>query len=202
MTLDQFIKEYDKEGSIVLIEGKRDVPEEDRDKLIALGRLIASRTEKMIFRSGNAEGSDQFFSEGVASVDSNRLQAITPYSGHRSKENLAEYTISMDDIELAQEDKVLEQSKIHKGIARMIDPYLKGVRNKITQWVPYIIRDTVKVIGAKNIKPAAFAIFYDDLKHPKKKGTGHTMKVCDANNIPYIDQSEWFDWIKQSISKP
>ncbi|MBW1660271.1 MAG: hypothetical protein JRJ48_07220, partial [Deltaproteobacteria bacterium] len=58
MTLDQFIDRYDKEGAVVLLEGKRKVPEDDKEKLIALGRLLASRTKKMIFRSGNAQGAD------------------------------------------------------------------------------------------------------------------------------------------------
>jgi hypothetical protein len=83
MTLKEFIDQYDNENSIVLLEGKRKVLEEDKEKLIELGELLASKTSKMIFRSGNAEGSDQFFSDGVTSIDQKRLQVITPYSGHR-----------------------------------------------------------------------------------------------------------------------
>jgi hypothetical protein len=76
LTLIDFIKQFDKDNSIVLLEGKRNVLDVDKEKLIALGKLLASKTVKMIFRSGNAIGSDQFFSEGVASIDNKRLQVI------------------------------------------------------------------------------------------------------------------------------
>ncbi|MBK9642909.1 MAG: hypothetical protein IPO72_16940 [Saprospiraceae bacterium] len=89
MTLKEFIKQFDKANSIVLLEGKRNVLVEDKEKLTALGRLLASKTKIMMFRSGNAEGSDQLFSDGVTSVDNKSLQVITPYSGHRQKTNQA-----------------------------------------------------------------------------------------------------------------
>ena len=85
MTFDEFIKQYDFENSIVLLEGKRNVPDEDRGKLIELAKLLVAKTSKMIFRSGNAEGSDQLFSDPISLVDNKRLQVITPYSGHRQK---------------------------------------------------------------------------------------------------------------------
>ncbi len=83
MTLKEFIKQFDKANSIVLLEGKRSVLDPDKEKLTALRRLLASKTKRMMFRSGNAEGSDQLFSDGVTAVDYKRLQVITPYSGHR-----------------------------------------------------------------------------------------------------------------------
>lgn len=38
MTLQQFIKQFDHEDSIVLLEGKRNVPEKDQSKLYELCR--------------------------------------------------------------------------------------------------------------------------------------------------------------------
>ena len=58
MTLIEFLKEFDKDNSIILLEGKRNVIDEDKEKLKALGRLLASRTKRLLFRSGNAEGSE------------------------------------------------------------------------------------------------------------------------------------------------
>jgi hypothetical protein len=87
MTYLEFVAIHDKPGAVVLLEGKREVPAEDQDRLRALGRLVAAGTKHITFRSGNAEGSDHFFSEGVAGVNPKRLQVITPYSGHRSKTN-------------------------------------------------------------------------------------------------------------------
>jgi len=51
-----------------------------------------------------------------------------------------------------------------------------------------ILRDTIKAIGTDKIRPTTFGIFYDDLEKPKTGGTGHTMIICEQNNIPIIDQ--------------
>ena len=66
MTFDEFIKQYDFENSIVLLKGKRNVPDEDKEKLIELANLLVAKTSRMIFRSGNAEGSDQLFSDPIS----------------------------------------------------------------------------------------------------------------------------------------
>ena len=85
MTLEQFINQYDFNGSFVLLEGKRDVVEADKEKLVKLGRLLAEKTKKNLFRSGNADGADYYLSIGISEIDSSRLQVITPYTGHRKK---------------------------------------------------------------------------------------------------------------------
>lgn len=195
MKLNEFIEQYDIDGSIVLLEGKREVLEFDKDKLKALGLLLASKTKKMIFRSGNAEGADQFFSNGVTSLSPERLQVIVPYSGHRQKNNKASDTISLDDINISSEPEVLYQSKNNKKTNNLIDKYALGEKNRFTIKAAYIIRDTIKAIGTKQIKPATFGIFYDDLENPRKGGTGHTMSICEQNKIPIIDQNTWFNWL-------
>lgn len=197
MTLQEFIKRFDYEDSIVLLEGKRNVLEVDKEKLFALGKLIASKTVNMNFRSGNAEGADQLFSEGVASVNSMRLQVITPYSGHRQKSNKAYETISLDNINIASESEVLYQSKINKKTEKLIDQFASGEKNRYTIKAAYIIRDTIKVIGANEIKPATFGIFYDDLDNLTTGGTGHTINICIQNNIPVINQMIWFNWLSE-----
>ena len=197
MTLKEFIQMVDKDNSIVLLEGKRNVKVADKEKLTALGRLLASRTTKMIFRSGNAEGSDQLFSDGVTEVDYKRLQVITPYSGHRQKTNHAYDTISLDDINIAAEQEVVYHSKSNKKTEKLIDQFVSGNKNRYTIKAAYIIRDTIKAIGTNEIKPATFGIFYDDLDNPMSGGTGHTMNVCEQNNIPLIDQKVWFKWLTE-----
>lgn len=197
MTLNEFIKLFDNDNSIVLLEGKRNVLEEDKEKLIALGQLLASRTVKMIFRSGNADGSDQLFCDGVALVAKKRLQVITPYSGHRKKTNQSYDIISLDDINLATETEVIYQSKSNKKTENLIDQFVTGEKNRFTIKAAYIIRDTIKVIGANEINPACFGIFYDDLAKPMSGGTGHTMNICKQNNIPLVDQKTWFGWLNE-----
>ena len=61
----------------------------------------------------------------------------------------------------------------------------------------YIIRDTIKVTGTSTIKTANFALFYDDLKNPKSGGTGHTMNICEMNNVEYVDQRIWMKWLNE-----
>jgi len=197
MTLQEFINQFDTPNSIVLLEGKRNILEADKEKLTTLGRLLATKTKNMIFRSGNAEGADQLFSDGVTEVDIKRLQVITPYTGHRVKTNKAYETISLDQINIAAEPEVVYQSKSNKKTEKLIDQFVSGDKNRNTIKAAYIIRDTIKAIGTEDIKPATFGIFYDDLENPMSGGTGHTMMVCEQNNIPIIDQSIWFKWLAQ-----
>ena len=196
MTLSEFINQHDHDRAVVLLEGKRKGAEEDRNKLHELGKLLASKTEKMIFRSGNAAGSDQFFSDGVAAVDHKRLQVITPYDNHRKKTNKAYETVSMDNIDLASEPELLYQSKSNKKMEKLIDQYVSGDRGRFAIKAAYIIRDTVKAIGTETIPPATFGIFYDDLSNPMSGGTGHTMQICNQNGIPIIDQNIWMKWLE------
>lgn len=196
MTLHQFIALYDKEDSIILLEGKRHVADADRGKLNALGRLLAEKTRNMLFRSGNADGADLLFSRGVVAVDPARLQVITPYAGHRQKYNKAYDTIALDQMDIAAESDVVYQSRQSKQYNRLIDQYVAGSRDRYSIKAAYIIRDTLKAIGSENVKPATFGIFYDDLANPLSGGTGHTMKVCMQNQIPIIDQRVWMKWVE------
>ena len=198
MTLEKFIRLFDREGMIILLEGKREVLPQDTHLLVAIGRLLAEKTKWTIFRSGNAGGADTYFKEGVVSVDPKRFQAIVPFDEHMKsvKEGAVSYDrISLDSINLAKEQNVLYESKRNKKKVGMIDSYLKGAdpQNKGA----YIIRDTLKVTGAPRhgILPASFGIFYDDLRKPKDGGTGHTMTVCDNQQVPYIDQRVWINWL-------
>ncbi len=193
MTLKQFIVQNDNSNSVILLEGKRKVGIGDRDKLKELGRILALETENMIFRSGNADGADYYFSLGVAMVDKSRLQVITPYINHRKKANLAGETISVDEIKLNSES--IRFSKTNKKTEKLIDYYMSGKRDRHAIKASYIIRDTIKVVGADDISPATFGIFYDDLLDPKSGGTGHTMNVCEQNKVPIIDQRDWIKWL-------
>jgi hypothetical protein len=93
------------------------------------------------------------------------------------------------------ESEIVYQSKKHKETEKLIDPFVNGERNKIIIKAAYIIRDTIKVIGTKKIRPANFGIFYDDLSNPMQGGTGHTMNICKLNNVPMINQTIWFNWL-------
>ena len=197
MTLNDFIKTYDVPGAVILLEGKRNVLEEDKEKLRNLGKILTLKTQYILFRSGNADGSDYYFSQGVSAIDSMRLQVITPYTSHRKKYNVAGDTVSLDDINMLNEPEAVYQSKMNKKTNKLVDQYVSGDRNRYSIKAAYIIRDTIKVLGTDSIPPATFGIFYDDLEKPKSGGTGHTMNVCEKNNIELISQDVWFDWLKE-----
>lgn len=198
MDFKYFIDHYDNPNSVVLLEGKRDVKEQDKEKLVTLGRILASSSKHIKFRSGNAEGSDFFFSSGVADIDPSRLEVITPYGGHRSKANKAAVTIPLDQINLSNESDIISLSKTNKKTERLINDFVSGIRNQYTMKAAYIIRDTVKVTGTSVIPPATFAVFYDDTDNPETGGTGHTMNVCKLKGVEFIDQKTWFEWLYQN----
>ncbi|MCC5920612.1 MAG: hypothetical protein LAT68_10835 [Cyclobacteriaceae bacterium] len=195
MDLISFIAEYDHKGAVVLLEGKREVPEHDEESLRKLGRLLVERMKHARFRSGNASGSDLFFSEGVASVDAKRLEVITPYANHRKKQNLAGSTISLPDLNLKEEDEAVHQTRHSRATNFAVEQYLLGVKGKGSIRAAYLIRDTVKALGARDLPRTTVGLFYDDQEKPKSGGTGHTMVVCENNGIPYFDQRVWEKWI-------
>ena len=196
MGLTEFIEIYNYKKSILLLEGKRNVLESDKEKLIQLGSLLATNLPLATFRSGNADGADFYFSQGVLQVAPDRLQVITPYENHRQKTNNAYETISLDQINLLNEPEVIYLSKNNKKTKSLIDKYVEGAKDRFSIKAAYIIRDTVKVTGTKSgIPPIDFAFFYDDELKPKTGGTGHTMKVCEINNVDYLTQKQWSTWI-------
>lgn len=196
MNLSEFLSRYDKAKSIILLEGKRTVDEQDKSALIALGKLLATNSDNIIFRSGNAIGADELFSAGVVLVDGNRLQLILPYNGHRRNASVGIKSFSLDSINLENEPEVVAQSRTNVKMVKLIDSFILGQRDRHVIKAAYIIRDTVKVIGTRTIAPCSFGIFYDDLGSPMVGGTGHTMKICMQNNIPYIDQRVWMKWLE------
>jgi hypothetical protein len=76
MTLELFIEKYDLPGKIVLLLGKRNVLAEDKEKVIELGSKLTQTTKHILFRSGNAAGSDELFVKGVSKIASERIQVI------------------------------------------------------------------------------------------------------------------------------
>jgi hypothetical protein len=195
MHFNSFLETYDHPGSIILFGGKRDVPPSDERTIIQLGILLASSSKRMLFRSGNAGGSDELFSKGVSEISNARLQVITPYEGHRAKNNVAYDTISLDQVNIVAEPDVVGYSLRNQSSKSGVKSYVQGNRDRYAMKGAYIIRDTVMVIGANGIPKANFALFYDDLENPMTGGTGHTMDVCGAAGIPSIDQKVWLSWL-------
>lgn len=196
MLLNEFISKFDIPNSIILLEGKRNVPAQEQPLLIKLGETLCKKTRYSKFRSGNADGADYLFCKGVSSVDSDRLELILPYSSHRKNFLLTDNLHSLDDIDLMNEGDAVYQTKSNSKNKKLIDLYINGDRGKIGIKGSYLLRDTIKVTGTNNgIPQAVFGVFYDDLENPKSGGTGHTMKMCELNNVPYLDQRIWMNWL-------
>ena len=200
MTLEKFIKLFDKEGMVVLLEGKQAVLKSDETRLVEIARLLTANTKNVVFRSGNADGADKFFKQGVMSVDSKRFQAIVPFNNHKKsvKEEPGLYQrISLESINLLNEPNILYESKKNKKQKGLIESFENGLHPRNAILGAYIVRDTLKVTGAPSlgILPASFGFFYDDLRNPKSGGTGHTMMMCDSQMVPYVDQKVWGKWI-------
>ena len=184
--------------AVVLLEGMRALPEMDREKLTTIARQLAEKFPSAIFRTGNAAGTDEAFARGVAAVDSGRLQYILPYAGHRKK-NLCKgsRSISLTEIPEAEDGALissLQSSPDYRSLMekRKVVPRLGAMAN-------YILRDTVKVIGApgQGFAPAAMGLFYANPDDPMVGGTGHTLRVCRKHNVPVALQSDWLGWLEK-----
>jgi hypothetical protein len=195
MTLHDFIEKYDFVDSVVLLEGKRNVKDKDQDLLVRLGYLLASQTKYILFRSGNAPGSDELFTKGVTSFCSSRIQLIKPYKNHRRKHHEGVESISLDELRIASEPEVIFHSKKDSNTNQLVERYVQGLKDSNSMKAAYIIRDAIKVLGTKTLMPASFAIFYDDLNNPRDGGTGHTMRICENKLLPHINQETWFNWL-------
>lgn len=196
LDLDAFLEKYDIAGGVVLLAGSRKVAHEDQKKLRKLGSLLARRSKELIFRSGNANGSDTLFIEGVGEVAPARVEIILPYPTHQPQNRVGYDSFSLDQVDVLNEPTLLEQAKMHAGARFGIEQYLGGQTNgdKIAT-AKLILRSTLMVTGAENVKPANFAFFYVDKTATKPGGTGHTMRVCEQMHVEYLDQNTWFSWL-------
>jgi hypothetical protein len=98
-------------------------------------------------------------------------------------------------LDLLAEPDLVYQSKLNKSSEKLVSQYVLGKKDRNSIKAAYIMRDTLKVIGSESVAPATFGIFYNNLADPTSGGTGHTMNVCRFNNVPFIDQTIWFNWL-------
>ena len=181
--------------SVVLLEGRRVIPPHDAELATRIGTILARRFPRLRFRSGNAEGADQAFSEGVAQVDAGRLQIVAPYASHRKSTRYAEAAYeSPETLSRVQEEEVAYKtataSPKNKGLVAKRDR--KGA---LGAKASYLMRDTMKVTGHSEKFPKPIcALFFVDLLDPMDGGTGHTIRVCQQEGVPCAFQDSWGKW--------
>jgi hypothetical protein len=91
---------------VILLEGTRQLPDNDRPSLVALGQLLATELPQAVFRTGNATGTDTAFAEGVARVDARRLQFVIPQTRMgRSRIPPLAYTVSLEQLTAQDGDR-------------------------------------------------------------------------------------------------
>lgn len=198
MTISEFntIVQSQPDG-VILLEGRRAIPAEEYAHATHFARSLALRFSQLRFRSGNAEGSDQAFSEGVAQVDASRLQVVAPYTSHRKSVRYTDAIYdSPDTLSRVQEDeiayKTITATPKNKGL---IDKRAK--KGRLAAKAAYLIRDTMKVVGhSEEFTKPICALFYVDLDDPMAGGTGHTIRVCKQEGVPVVFQDSWKDWMK------
>ena len=181
------------ERPVILLEGTRSLEREAEPRVEAFAAQLATRFPSVVFRSGNAPGSDQAFARGIASVDVSRLEVVVPYARHRFAERPAgARALSLDDIDddALLSELTLAASPIYQGLfsARAI--------NASAAKVKYLLRDTLKIVGdEKNgFAPATAGLFWVNTFKPRSGGTAHTMRVCEKVGLPLWTQETWRNW--------
>ena len=108
-------------NAVVLLEGRRGISEADTMAARDFGEFLARRFPALRFRSGNAEGADQAFSDGVARVDAGRLQIVAPYASHRKKSrNPAVAFSSPDDLSPEQVANLVRALRYPSSLAHLL----------------------------------------------------------------------------------
>ncbi len=186
---------------VILLEGRRKVKAEDSSKLTQIAAKLAENFPFATFRTGNADGSDTLFAQGVAGVDPSRIEYVVPYPGMKKKNRVeGARLLSLDGIDRAEDDEVAYLTSSQKeSTARLVEYGRTNPETRTAAKVKYLLRDTLKVTGSASAgfrKPVA-ALFYIDPAVPDAGGTGHTIAVCRELNVPVAFQQDWMKWLEE-----
>jgi hypothetical protein len=183
---------------IVLLEGSRNVPDAVAQKMQSLAAHLMKKFPTLIARSGNAQGSDTAWARGVNQVAPERLQLILPVPNYRAK------SIAPENETLALPEAASEDYGAAWALCR--DQYQYGSRKGAEAFDPlpsfkknYLERDALKVLGYTDYKgkrrKATAALFYIDPERRNGGGTGHTVRLCEAEAVPYFLVDDWLQWM-------
>ncbi|MDA0767952.1 MAG: hypothetical protein O3A92_14165 [Verrucomicrobia bacterium] len=182
---------------VILLEGRRSISSSDFRRAHTTARHLAEAFPHALFRSGNADGSDQAFTDGIATVDPSRLQIIAPYQSHRRQYRTPGATYeSPDSLNRAQEETIAGHTiQATPRNSRLIDR--RADSGPLAAKARYLMRDTMKVTGhSETFPPPTVALFYVSLDDPEAGGTGHTIRVCRQHGVPYAFQNSWDSWFE------
>ncbi|MGB7510277.1 MAG: HEAT repeat domain-containing protein [Pelodictyon phaeoclathratiforme] len=185
------------DNPVILLEGRRSIPDDAYEQASAAARFLAATFPKARFRSGNATGSDEAFSKGVADVDPARLQVVAPYGNHRKNARFEGATYQYPDaLTLGQKEQIVAKT-IFSSPKYSTLMGLSGKTGSLAAKADYLLRDTMKVVGfSEEFPKVTAALFYVDPCYPMSGGTGHTIRVCQKEGVPVVFQHEWAKWIR------
>ena len=185
------------DNPVILLEGRRSIPADDYEQASAAARFLAATFPQARFRSGNATGSDEAFSKGVAAVDPARLQVVAPYRNHRNNARFEGATYQYPDaLTLGQKEQIVAKT-IFASPKYSALMGLSGKTGSLAAKADYLLRDTMKVVGfSEEFPKVTAALFYVDPCYPMSGGTGHTIRVCQKEGVPVVFQHEWAKWIR------
>ena len=182
---------------VVLLEGTRDLPADLAPALTVLAAHLARTFPHARFRTGNANGSDEAFAAGVASVDPGRIEFVLPYVGHRKKQRHADSpATAIDEVPTARLREIIDATiAASPRYQRVAENYLEPVGHpRQRAAAQLLLRDTLKVLGSDLVDRPVAALFFVHAADPDRGGTGHTIRVCRAHGVPVSDQSQWLKW--------
>ena len=191
----------DQEQPTVLVEGTRQLPWQDWELVCRMGEFLARRYPAMLFRTGNATGSDEAFAEGVARVDPSRIQYVIPHPGMgRQRRYPQARTSVLRDVPAAREGELAAQTLTASPKSDRLVRASRGelTNRRLAAAGRYLLRDTLKVTGCPELElaPAVAGIFYVNEADPLGAGTGHTIRVCQAHGVPVAFQDCWRSWLE------
>ncbi len=200
MNFHEFAKLISEEESpTILVEGRRTIPADAAATASRVAGHLAVRFPNLLFRSGNASGSDEAFAAGVLAVAPERLQIIAPYAGHRRKHRHPRAHYNSPESLSAEALEAIQTMTVAATPAnkRLMKWYQRG--GKLGSQAACLIRDTMKVAGVSGqlVKPVA-ALFFVDPADPEAGGTGHTIRVCRNAGVPVFFQNHWATWFQGS----
>ncbi len=182
---------------VVLLEGSRDVPTEIQRRMEQLATHLARTFPTLVARSGNASGSDQAWARGVNAVAPIRLQLVLPIPNYKSD------AIETGNQVMALQEAPKQDYHTAKNLTR--ENYVYGARRgaEVYDRLPpfkqtYLDRDALKVLGTSDYfgrrRKATAALFYVNPSKSNGGGTGHTLRLCEAEKVPYFLAEDWLLW--------
>lgn len=184
------------EKPVVLLEGSRNVLDEDAALLTEFAAKLAGKFPQALFRSGGANGSDDLFARGVSRVDDTKMQLVLPKA--RKSSSGETNAIFFDDLPASEQEEIFTiTAKATPAYKGLVDFYKKKKPGRAFYKTQYLLRDALKVCGSKSLqmRRADVACFYVNSDKPTGGGTGHTIRVCKILRTPVIEQSDWLKWL-------